>query len=113
MKNHEIAMLAGETISAKKGQDVVVIDIARQSSFADYFVNATASNLRQLKALADDVEDRLAEENIFPKNIEGTASSGWILMDYGDVIINVFLPEQRDTYHIEKIWGDSEITPIE
>lgn len=113
MKNHEIATLAGETISAKKGEDIVIIDIAQQSSFADYFVNATATNDRQLKALTDEVEDKLAEINVLPKNIEGSPSSGWILMDYGDVIINVFLPEQRDTYRIEKIWADSEMTYID
>ena len=113
MKNHEIATLAGETISAKKGEDIVIIDIAQQSSFADYFVNATASNDRQLKALTDEVEDKLAEQSVLPKNIEGSPSSGWILMDYGDVIVNIFLPEQRDTYRLEKIWGDSEMTHIE
>ena len=113
MKNHEIATLAGETISAKKGEDVVVIDIAQQSSFADYFVNATAMNDRQLKSLTDEVEDKLAEHNVLPKNVEGSPSSGWILMDYGDVVVNIFLPEQRDTYRLEKIWGDSEMTHIE
>jgi ribosome-associated protein len=113
LNNHELATLAGETISAKKGEDVVLIDIAQQSSFADYFVNATATNERQLKALTEDVEDKLAEVGTLPKNIEGAPSSGWILMDYGDVIINVFLPEQRDTYRIEKIWADSVQTHIE
>jgi ribosome-associated protein len=105
--------LAGETISTKKGEDVVLMDIALQSSFADYFVNATATNERQLKALTEEVEDKLAAVGVLPKNIEGTPSSGWILMDYGDVIVNVFLPAQRDTYRLEKIWGDSAQTRIE
>ncbi|MDR0875364.1 MAG: ribosome silencing factor [Clostridiales Family XIII bacterium] len=113
MNNHELAALAGETISAKKGEDIILIDIAQQSSFADYFVNATATNERQLKALTEDVEEKLAEAGVLPKNIEGAPSSGWILMDYGDVIVNVFLPEQRDTYRIEKIWADSVQTRIE
>ena len=59
------------------------------------------------------MEDRLAKEGIFVKNTEGKGNTGWILMDFGDVIVNVFTGEQRDRYNLEKIWGDCEIIRYE
>ena len=113
MDNREIAILTGEILSSKKAEQVIVLGIAEQSSFADFFVNATAMNERQLRALSDEVEDQLAKDGVIPKNIEGQPSSGWILMDYGDIVVNIFLPQQRDMYQIEKIWGDGELITIE
>ena len=113
MDNRELAIHIGEILSAKKAEHIIVLGIAEQSSFADYFVNVTAMNERQLAALADEAEDQLAKEGIIPKNIEGKPSSGWILMDYGDIVVNLFLPEQRDMYQLEKIWGDGKFISIE
>jgi len=113
LDNREIAIRIGEILSAKKAEQVIVLGIAEQSSFADFFVNATAMNERQLRALSDEVEDRLAKDGVIPRNIEGQSSSGWILMDYGDIVVNIFLPQQREMYQIEKIWGDGEFIAIE
>jgi len=113
LENREIAIRTGEILSSKKAEQVVVLGIAEQSSFADYFVNATAMNERQMSALSDEVEDRLAKDALIPKNVEGKPSSGWILMDYGDIVVNIFLPQQRELYQIEKIWGDGEFIAIE
>ena len=63
---------------------------------------------RQMGALVDNVEDMLEPAGIFPKSVEGKKSSGWILMDYGDVVINVMTAEMREKYNIERIWGDCE-----
>ncbi len=93
----------------KKGEDIVVIDIQSLSSFADYFVNVTAGNARQLETLADEIHKQLAKDGVEPKNIEGKAGSGWILLDLGDIIVNVFGREERDKYQIEKIWSDGII----
>ncbi|MCL2111930.1 MAG: ribosome silencing factor [Clostridiales bacterium] len=113
MDNRELALKVGEVLSAKKAEDVIALGIAEQSSFADFFVNATAMNERQLAALANEVEDQLAKEGIIPKNIEGKPPSGWMLMDYGDIVVNLFLREQREMYQLEKIWGDGEFIAIE
>ena len=113
MDNREIAIRTGEILSSKKAEQVAVLGIAEQSSFADYFVNATAKNERQMSALSDEVEDRLAKDALIPKNIEGKPSSGWILMDYGDIVVNIFLPQQRELYQLEKIWSDGEFIAIE
>jgi ribosome-associated protein len=105
--------MTGGVLSAKKAEGITVLGIAEQSSFADFFVNATAMNERQMAGLTNEVEDQLAKEGLIPKNIEGKPSSGWMLMDYGDIIVNVFLPQQREMYQIEKIWGDGELIEIE
>ncbi|MGI6751054.1 MAG: ribosome silencing factor [Anaerovoracaceae bacterium] len=113
MDNREIALKTGEILRAKKGQDIVIIDVAQKSSFADYLVIATGGSERQVAALAKEVEDKLAEDRITAKNVEGKSSSGWVLIDYGDIIVNIFSAEQRERYNIEKIWGDGIFLDLE
>ena len=109
----DYALLAGKTLSDKKAQDIVIIDIQEKASFADYFVIASGGSERQVNALVDDVEDAFAKEGIFVKSIEGKQNSGWILMDFGDIIVNVFTKEQREKYNIEKVWGDCNFIEVE
>ena len=104
----EMAQSIAETLNAKKAEDVMIIDIGEKSSFADYFVMASAANERQLEALQGHIEDLLEPQEVFPRNVEGKRQSGWILMDYGDVIVNILTRDMRDKYSIEKIWGDCE-----
>ena len=113
MEPNEMAQKIAEALAAKKAEDVMIIDISQKSSFADYFVMASAMNERQLDGLKDAVEDLLEPLEIFPKNIEGEKTSGWILMDYGDVIVNILTKEMREKYNIEKIWGDCEFVTVE
>ncbi|MBQ4649817.1 MAG: ribosome silencing factor [Firmicutes bacterium] len=109
----DYALLAGKTLSDKKAQDIVIIDIQEKASFADYFVIASGGSERQVNALVDDVEDAFAKEGLFVKSIEGKQNSGWILMDFGDIIVNVFTKEQREKYNIEKVWGDCQFIEVE
>ena len=109
----ELAEQIAKALLDKKAGDVLMIDISPKSSFADCFVMASAGSDRQLEALKEAVEDVLEPEGIFPKNVEGKKDSGWILMDYGDVIVNILTVEMREKYNIEKIWGDCEIIPME
>ena len=109
----EMAQMIAETLSAKKAMDVIIIDISPKSSFAEYFVMASAGNERQLEAFKDHVEDLLEPMEIFPKSVEGKRDSGWILMDYGDVIVNMLTLDMREKYNIEKIWGDCEFVTVE
>lgn len=113
LEPREMAQNIAETLSSKKAGDVMIIDIGAKSSFADYFVMASAGNERQLEALKDNVEDLLEPQEIFPKSVEGKKDSGWILMDYGDVIVNILTQETREKYNIEKIWGDCEFVTVE
>jgi len=106
MNNKELALKAAKILDEKKADDLTVLDISLRSGFADYFVLATAGSLRQVGSLSDELEDKLAEVGCLARHVEGKGDSGWVLMDFGDVIINIFTREQRDHYQIEKIWGD-------
>lgn len=108
MESKEVAQVIADLLNEKKARDIIIIDIAEKSSFADYFVNASAGSERQLGALADEVEDKFAEAGITPRNKEGRPETGWILVDGGDVIVNLFTEAVRDKYTLEKIWSDCE-----
>ena len=112
MEPKEMAMKIAGVLDDKKAIDVMIIDIATKASFADCLVLASTNNERLLGALVDNIEDALEPQGIFPKSIEGKKASGWILMDYGDIVVNVMTTDMRDKYSIEKIWGDCEIQRI-
>ena len=109
----QIAGVAAKALDDKQGTDIVIIDIGEKSSFADYLVLASGSNERLIAALVSDVEDKLAEAGLLVKSIEGTKESGWILMDYGDMIISVLTKDMRERYNIEKVWADCETVHLE
>ncbi|HHX13633.1 MAG TPA: ribosome silencing factor [Clostridiales bacterium] len=102
-----------QVLTAKKARDIVVIDVTDRSSFADHLIIASTGSERQLGTLAAELADKLAEDGLFPKNVEGKKPSGWILMDYGDLIVNLFSEEQRSRYNLEKIWGDGQLISAE
>jgi ribosome silencing factor RsfS/YbeB/iojap len=108
LDSRELALVAAGVLRQKKGNDIVILDIAEKSSFADFLVITSGNSTRQVGSLADDAESALAEAGAALKHIEGKPESGWVLLDYGDVIVNVFTKEQRDLYRIELIWGDGE-----
>lgn len=106
MTNKELAIKSAVLLDSKKASDVTILDISDKSGFADYFVIGTGISERQVAALSDYISDELAASKVYPKSIEGKAESGWILMDFGDIIINLFLNEQREKYNLEKVWAD-------
>lgn len=108
MENKDIAVKAARILDDKKAYDITVLDVATHSSFADYLVIATGSSERQIHALTSEVEDKLAEDGILSKTAEGRPESGWVLLDFGDIIVNVFSPEMRTKYALERVWGDCE-----
>lgn len=93
----------------EKGEDVKIIDIEGVSVIADYFVLASASNANQTQALVDNVEEKLFKAGYECHQKEGSMSSTWVLMDYGDVIVHVFSKEDRLFYDLERIWRDGKI----
>lgn len=112
-EQREKAELIAKTLFDKKAIDVAIIDISPKASFADYFVIASGGSDRQVASLVENIEDLMEPQGIFPKGVEGRKSSGWILMDYGDVVVNIMSVEMRERYNLEKVWGDCEITEIE
>ena len=113
MSSKDIAMKLAELLNSKKAEDIVVIDIAEKSSFADYLVVASGSSDRHIESLIDDVKDLAAQDGVPTKGIEGKNGTGWILLDLGDVIVNIFSREMRSKYNIEKVWADCEMTHVE
>lgn len=113
MEMRDIAIEIANVLSEKKARDITVIDISQKSSFADYFVNATAGSERQLAALLDFAEDKAYENGLEQKRVEGRQGSGWMLIDYGDIIVNIFTAETREKYALDKVWGDCETIFIE
>ena len=110
MTSKEMAQLAAKVLDEKLAEDIIIIDVALKSSFADYLILANGRNQRQVTALCDDVEDAFAKEGILPKGIEGKGGTGWVLLDLGDIIVNIFEKDVRDKYSIERVWGDCTIT---
>ncbi len=113
MTNKEYALLAGKLLSDKKAEDIVIIDIQGKATFADYFVICSGTSERQINTLTDEIEDRLAEKGLMVKSVEGRHGSGWILVDFGDIIVNLFTKEMRERYSIEKVWGDCQFIEVE
>ena len=108
-KSLEMARLACKALDDKKGMDIKVIDIHDVSVIAEYFIIASGSNINQVQAMVDNVEDTLGRAGFEAKQIEGNKSSSWILMDYGDLIVHVFDEENRLFYDLERIWRDGKI----
>ena len=89
----------------KKAEDVVMLDIRNRANFADYFVLATGRSLIQARAIADAVVEACEDDYGSPVRTEGYNEGGWILVDYGPVIVHVFLPQSREFYNLERLWG--------
>jgi ribosome-associated protein len=83
------------------------MDIGKVSTFTDYFLIATANNPRQMNALIDSLDRDLRADGVNPRRTEGAADSGWVLIDFNDVIVHLFAPEERDYYNLEELWGKS------
>lgn len=93
-----------DVLAERQAEDIVLLDIAKVCDFADYFVIATGQNVRQLQTLQGYLNSELGESEDLKAYQEGTADSGWILMDYGDIIVHLFSPAQRDYYDLEGLW---------
>jgi ribosome-associated protein len=94
-----------EIASDKKGNDIVLLRTAELTTMADFFVIASGRSDRQVQALARAIVDELREDGIRAVGTEGRSSSGWVLLDYGSVIVHVFAPEEREFYGLERLWS--------
>jgi ribosome-associated protein len=99
-----IAHLTVDAASDKKAQDIILLDVRQVTTLADYFMICTATSERQLRAVADGIEEALDRFAVDPLHREGKPSDGWMLLDYGDVVVHIFAPAQRDYYRLERLW---------
>lgn len=100
--------MAARAASDKRATDIVAIDVAELLVVTDYFVICTGNTDIQVRAIAEEVEDRLREEgDIKPIGREGAAEGRWVLLDFGDLVVHVFQPEERAFYRLENLWNDA------
>jgi ribosome-associated protein len=92
----------------KKALDIVVLDLRNTPAFTDFFVLCSGLNQRQVKAIADAVEETLRKAGVRPAHIEGYDRAEWVLMDFFTFIVHVFTPQTREFYSLERLWGDAE-----
>lgn len=93
----------------KKAQDILALDLRGISIISDFFLIMTASNNRQAQAIADHLATESKKEDFAPERIEGYSDGRWILLDFGAVIVHVFLEDERQYYNLEKLWGDAVV----
>ena len=91
----------------KKAEELHVLNVGEVTHFTDYFLVCSGQNPRQVQAIADAVEERLRPLKIRPLHVEGYTSGQWVLMDYGDFVLHIFLHERRRFYGLERLWGDA------
>ncbi len=110
METLELAHKLVDVIVDRKGSNIVLLDIAEQTTFADYFLICNGENQRQLRALADHLRQAAKEEVAVPVyGIEGDVEAGWILLDLGALVVHLFSPEMRQYYELETVWPESRV----
>lgn len=107
MEALEIIKIAANALNEKKAHEIAAVKIGELTVLTDYFLICTANSSTQVRALCDEVEDKLEEAGIKPHHIEGKAT-GWVALDYGTVIVHIFGRNEREFYSLDKMWSDGE-----
>ncbi len=108
MDSRKLALLCRELADNKKAEDIVILDVRELSSVTDYFVIASGSSEPHLRAIVDEIQDKLREDfSLRPKAVDGTLQAAWIVLDYFDVIVHIMRTDVRDRYDLETLWGDA------
>lgn len=111
--SRECALIAAKAADEKKATDIMVQEVRDLIGVTDYFVIATAANSRQVDAIIDEIEDKLREEaSIKPTHREMSADGSWSLLDYGNIVVHVFMPETREYYRLEALWNDAPVIDL-
>lgn len=104
MEGKEIVLKAATALYDKKAQDIVALDVSGLTVITDAMVIASGRNVLQVKALADEVEDQLSQAGVEPLRKDGQQDARWIVLDYGTVLVHVFHIQEREFYHLDKLW---------
>ncbi|HEX2127875.1 MAG TPA: ribosome silencing factor [Solirubrobacterales bacterium] len=105
----DLARRVAAIVDDKKGEDILCLDVRELVSYTDYFVIATARNERQAKAIHDEVHLRLKKDlGLLPARVEGESEARWVLADYIACVLHVFVPELRERYRLDRLWGDAK-----
>jgi ribosome-associated protein len=106
-KSKKKALRAVEIALDKKAKDTVILELKDLSTIADYFVICSGDNPAQIRAIAEAIQESFSKDSILPLGKEGLNSARWVLIDYGDIVINIFNEETRAYYDLEKLWIDA------
>ena len=112
-QSRKMAKIAHAALDERKGEDIKVIDISEISVLADYFIIANGTNDSQVRALVENVEEKLSKEGFEPKQREGYGLGSWVLLDFGNIIVHVFDKENRLFYDLERIWRDGKLIDVD
>lgn len=112
-QSKEMVKIAYKALDEKKANNIVILDIASVTPIADYFLICDASNVNQLGALTDEVEQQMYKAGFTQQQREGHKDSPWVLLDFGDIIVHIFDKENRGFYNLERIWADGKRVEIE
>lgn len=112
MTSFEMTKEIVNILDNKKADNIQAIKVHDVTIMADYFIIASASNTSHVKSLVDEVEFILKQKGITPKNVEGYQYANWIILDYYDVIVHIFLEETREYYNLDRLWADGEILDV-
>ena len=104
MSKMELPHAIVDTLEEQKGEDILLLDLRGVTEFCDYFVICNGTSDRMLEALGDDLVRKIRVSHQIKGNLEGKGQDGWILVDYGDVIVHLFSPDQREFYALEDLW---------
>jgi len=107
LKGEQVARKIVEVASDKQAEDIVLLDVREMCSFADYFVICSGATQRQTSAIADEIDKTLHKKGPKLNHKEGDVESGWLLMDYGDVVVHIFGAEEREFYKLDKLWAQA------
>ena len=109
VESKELALQIADAAEDKKAEDIVLLNVSEVSYLADYFVIITGFSGTQLKAITESIDKRVEEKyNRLPVRVSGKREGNWIVLDYEDVIVHIFLPEEREYYNLEAFWGHAE-----
>jgi len=112
VKSEELKNLIVEKIIEKKGENILVLDLRKVTSITDFFVICSGTVEQHIKAIKDNIIEKLEEKGIKYWHIEGERANTWVLIDYVDVVVHIFHPITRDFYKLEKLWADAKIEKI-
>ncbi len=104
----QLAKAIVDVASDKKAADIMLLDISDVTTIADYFVICNGNNLRQIQAIADAIDEELGKQGANVLHREGTAETGWLLLDFGDVIVHIFGVKEREYYRLERLWSEAK-----
>lgn len=105
LETEQLARKAVEAASEKQASDIVMLDMRGVCTFTDYFIICSGDTGRQIEAICEEIDQVMGREGIVPRHREGTADSGWMLTDFGDIIIHIFTETEREYYKLDKLWS--------